>query len=179
MRYLFTTRVRVGGGNYADLGTFQGLSTASLALGVLEQEVAVPHSHIWTMDTFEGTGVRAKFTAEDGSLEHVRNRLKNLELTEPVSFVQGKFTDSVGLFKDNFFDFMFIDGSHDYDSVREDFDNWAPKMRKGGELAFHDSNIKSHNKQVWKLMEEMESGKEGNWEKVAVERTLTAWIKRF
>jgi len=34
---------------------------------------------------------------------------------------------------------IFIDGSHDYESVRSDFETWWPKLVDGGIIAFHDS----------------------------------------
>ena len=36
-------------------------------------------------------------------------------------------------------DFLFIDGSHDYDDVAADFATWFPRVRPGGLIAFHDS----------------------------------------
>ena len=35
-------------------------------------------------------------------------------------------------------DFLFIDGDHTYDGVRADFEMYAPLVRKGGIVAFHD-----------------------------------------
>jgi predicted O-methyltransferase YrrM len=35
-------------------------------------------------------------------------------------------------------DFLFIDGGHDYESVRADADVWLPKVRTGGTVALHD-----------------------------------------
>lgn len=35
-------------------------------------------------------------------------------------------------------DFLFIDGCHDYDEVRSDWDNYSPLVRKGGMIVFHD-----------------------------------------
>ncbi len=36
------------------------------------------------------------------------------------------------------FDFLFIDGDHSYDGVRQDFAMYAPLVRPGGMIAFHD-----------------------------------------
>lgn len=36
------------------------------------------------------------------------------------------------------YDFAFIDGAHDYASVRADFENYYPMMAPGGVMAFHD-----------------------------------------
>jgi predicted O-methyltransferase YrrM len=35
-------------------------------------------------------------------------------------------------------DFLFVDGDHDYEGVRRDYDLYAPLVRRGGLLAFHD-----------------------------------------
>jgi cephalosporin hydroxylase len=43
-------------------------------------------------------------------------------------------------------DFLFIDGDHTYDGVRADFEMYAPLVRKGGIIAFHD--IVKHPPQV-------------------------------
>jgi cephalosporin hydroxylase len=35
-------------------------------------------------------------------------------------------------------DFLFIDGGHDYETVKSDFEMYSPLVRKGGLIAFHD-----------------------------------------
>lgn len=35
-------------------------------------------------------------------------------------------------------DFLFIDGDHTYDGVRQDFEMYEPLVRRGGVIAFHD-----------------------------------------
>ena len=37
-------------------------------------------------------------------------------------------------------DFLFIDGDHSYDGVKADFEMYAPMVRPGGLIAFHDIN---------------------------------------
>lgn len=36
------------------------------------------------------------------------------------------------------FDFIFVDGGHDYETVSSDYQNYWPMLRKGGVMAFHD-----------------------------------------
>lgn len=43
--------------------------------------------------------------------------------------------------QDESLDFVFIDASHNYDSVLEDLKCWAPKIRKGGIVSGHDINM--------------------------------------
>lgn len=35
-------------------------------------------------------------------------------------------------------DWLFIDGGHDYDTVKSDWENYSPLVRRGGTVAFHD-----------------------------------------
>ena len=39
---------------------------------------------------------------------------------------------------DGSLDFVFIDGNHKYEAVKEDISDWAPKVRKGGIVSGHD-----------------------------------------
>jgi len=39
---------------------------------------------------------------------------------------------------DNKVDFLFIDGDHGYEGVKQDFEDYGPLVRKGGLVAFHD-----------------------------------------
>jgi hypothetical protein len=45
---------------------------------------------------------------------------------------------AVDLFRDNSLDFIYIDGNHSYDSVKEDLEIWYPKLKKGGIFSGHD-----------------------------------------
>ncbi len=37
------------------------------------------------------------------------------------------------------FDFIFIDGDHEYAAVRKDFEDWLTLIAPGGYISFHDS----------------------------------------
>jgi hypothetical protein len=52
-------------------------------------------------------------------------------------------------FVDGDLDFVYIDGAHDYESVRNDIASWLPKICKGGVIGGHDyQNIKAVRKAV-------------------------------
>jgi hypothetical protein len=42
------------------------------------------------------------------------------------------------LFPDEFFDFIYIDGSHDYEPVKQDVISWWSKVKVGGVIGGHD-----------------------------------------
>ena len=46
--------------------------------------------------------------------------------------------EAVRHFKDDYFDFVFIDGNHKYKAVVADLDAWWPKLKSGGILGCHD-----------------------------------------
>jgi predicted O-methyltransferase YrrM len=39
---------------------------------------------------------------------------------------------------DNKIDFLFLDGDHSYEGIKQDFEWYAPLVRSGGMIAFHD-----------------------------------------
>ena len=53
-------------------------------------------------------------------------------------FVERDSVDAAQSLANGFFDLVFIDADHTYDSVLKDIRAWAPKVRPGGILAGHD-----------------------------------------
>lgn len=51
------------------------------------------------------------------------------------------------------FDLAFIDGDHSYDGVHADFDAYAPMVRRGGIIAFHD--VCRYEEGVMRLADEL------------------------
>lgn len=79
-----------------------------------------------------------KLTCYDVSGENIANALANLErhgLSEQVQFWCMRSQDA----KPAPCDFVFIDGDHSYEGVSGDFAVFAPALRLGGVLAFHDT----------------------------------------
>ena len=61
---------------------------------------------------------------------------------EPVSGsinpIRLKSTEAVEMYEDRSLDFVFIDGSHEYEDVKEDLSVWYTKVKRGGTIAGHD-----------------------------------------
>lgn len=123
-----------GRGVIVEIGSWQGKSTICLAKGSLAGSRAEIHAidpHIgseehqlkgavWTFDQFQSN------IARFGVSEIVRPIVK-------MSWDAAKdFSLPI--------EFLFIDGAHDYDSVKKDVADWFPKLLPGGWVAFHDSD---------------------------------------
>lgn len=52
-------------------------------------------------------------------------------------------------------DFLFIDGDHSYEGVREDFMMYSPLVREGGLIAFHDIADSGGSREVHRLWSEL------------------------
>jgi len=170
-QYLYHAPKRLGAGYYADLGTFQGLSTAALAKGIIDHGV---DAKVISIDTFACTGVSEKNHPADSSKNAVAFTLERLKLNHVTELHELDFTTASSIFESFSFNFIFLDGSHDFDSVMRDFFNWHPLLKPGGEFAFHDAIGKTRGKKVWKLMEMMP---DMGWEQVAQERSTMVWRK--
>jgi hypothetical protein len=55
-----------------------------------------------------------------------------------VKFIRLKSEEAVLQFPDEYFDFVYIDGNHEYLEALKDCRLWYPKVKKGGILAGHD-----------------------------------------
>jgi len=57
---------------------------------------------------------------------------------EKVIFFKGTSVGFAEMFKLRMIDVLFIDGSHELDSVKKDIESLCPKVNKGGMIMFHD-----------------------------------------
>ncbi len=122
------------GGVIVEIGSYKGKSTIQLALGskngCREKIYAVdPHTgsqehqkkgQVWTFDEF------------------IRN-ISNARVDDIIEPLVMTSQQAVSRFEDNSISLIFIDGSHEYEDVKNDFFSWYPKIKEGGIMAFHDS----------------------------------------
>ena len=120
-------------GVIVEIGSWKGKSTVCMAKGS-EAGTGVkiyaidPHTgseehrtdgwKVWTFDEFKANIQKAG----------VADRI--VPLVKPSVEAAQNFDQPVSL--------IFIDGAHDYDSVKADFEAWFPKVIEGGIIAFHD-----------------------------------------
>jgi len=55
-----------------------------------------------------------------------------------VEIIKEYSVQAAALFEDDYFDWIYIDACHTYDSAKSDLEAWFPKVKNGGFIAGHD-----------------------------------------
>lgn len=121
----FTDKIKI-----AEIGVYQGRSTSIICVDLINKGVDFEYHAI---DHFKG------------SLEHNKNldyetiTRRNLEpILDRITIHVNDSISQSKLFMDEYFDIVYIDASHDYDSVKLDIQSWLPKVKKGGYICGDD-----------------------------------------
>jgi MMP 1-O-methyltransferase len=112
-----------GRGSIVEIGSFKGRSTICLAMG----SRAGHGVRIYAVDTHYGP-----------RLEEFKQNIERAGIDDLVEPVAGR-SQEVAYDFDQPIELLFIDGAHDYESVRQDFERWVPKLVEGGVVAMHDT----------------------------------------
>jgi predicted O-methyltransferase YrrM len=121
---------------FIELGTWKGLSIAQLATRIY-QIMRNDEIEIYTVDDFSQTKTSTN-RYMDLLYEIVMYNFTRLKLENDIKLLKMTSHEASKLFDNDYFDFVFIDADHAYEHVREDIDDWMPKIKKGGILAGHD-----------------------------------------
>ena len=112
-----------GNGVIVEIGSWKGKSTVCLGLGSRAGE-AVP---VYAIDPHADH----RF----GDFKTNVERAGISELVRPIASLSQAAADGF----DEPIELLFVDGSHEYDLVLEDFEKWVPKVVDDGWVAFHDT----------------------------------------
>ena len=75
--------------------------------------------------------------------------------SENSTLLKMNFEDALDQFEDQSIDLLHIDGSHEYETIRKDFENWLPKVKKGGRILIHDLLVEREDFGVKNFWEEI------------------------
>ena len=93
-----------------------------------------PGSTLWSYDLHVPLGPDLPGAALDRELS---DALERLGVADGVHLMVGD-SRTVEM-PSNDLDILFIDGDHSYEGSKADWERWAPQVRGGGHLLFHDS----------------------------------------
>ncbi len=135
------------GAVFVEIGAFKGKSGVFAGVEILNSGKKITLNLV---DHFKGNAEHLDPASPWHEAELAQNPeylfevcTKNLEpVKDAVTIIRKTSVQAAKQFKANSLDFVFIDGSHDTDSVCSDIDAWLPKVKAGGIIAGHD--YKSH-----------------------------------
>lgn len=68
-------------------------------------------------------------------------------------------------FDDNYFDLVYVDGSHSYNDVKNDIVNWLPKIKQSGFISGHDFYHESIKRAIFETigLEDIKTYSDSSW----------------
>lgn len=112
-------------GSIVEIGTWRGRSALALASSC--------NGILHCVDTWLGnaydSGQIAEAAAHDIKQEFIDN-MKQYDLIDKIRVYQMTSAEASKLFKNKSIDMLFVDGNHEYEFVKLDFDSWYPKIKK-------------------------------------------------
>ena len=106
-----------------EIGCFEGKTSVALARNT--------SGIVYSIDPFFSGRLRISYAKWIARIHARKHKVRNLRFVEGLSF------DVVRDFHQEI-DFLFIDGDHNYDVAKRDWEDWLPKMRNQGIIALHD-----------------------------------------
>jgi len=107
-----------------EVGTLKGRSAAFMAVEIINSKKNIKFDCV---DIFPDE-IYNEFINNIGPVKNYINPIKLCSI------------EAAKLYRDNSLDFVFLDASHDYESVKEDIFAWYPKLKLGGKIGGHDYN---------------------------------------
>lgn len=117
-----------------ELGTHYGCSYFSFAQAIKDFRIK---STLYGIDTWKGDDY-TKNDYRDDIFRTFKETLDKYYDTYRCLYLQTTFDAALGKFADESIDLLHIDGSHNYDDIRHDFESWLPKVKKDGVIFLHD-----------------------------------------
>ena len=116
-----------------DLGVFYGFSTFSFAIPRIGHTYGIDN---FTGDTFVGT--------DENRLKYnfVTMKREKLQLQNNLTLIEGDFNEVAETW-DKKIDILHIDGSHNYEDVKQDFETWSKFLNDDGVILMHDTCVES------------------------------------
>ena len=120
----------------AELGICEGKNFGTIIKSEPTLAIAID---VWKRD---GTPSRNDRDFTQEQLDEQYAHMKDVEVIYPFVKVYREYTfEAVKHFPDEYFDFVYIDADHTYESVLRDIRDWYPKVKKGGTLVGDDYRV--------------------------------------
>jgi predicted O-methyltransferase YrrM len=120
--------------NFLEIGCFLGKSTKYLCDKIKSSNKEID---LYVIDLFVAQEIECQNIELKAGTDTLNIFKKNLTGFD-INITKGDSNIVFSKFKDEYFDFIFIDGNHEYEYVKSDLKNFYPKLKSGGIFAGHD-----------------------------------------
>lgn len=145
----------------AEVGVYLGRSVAYLAERLRYKACRIYAIDLWSGEVSSKEALHQRST-DLSHFDHFKRNMGDLGLDNVYPVVSDS-AEAAAQFSDSSMDFVFIDASHDYNSVRRDILAWWPKVKLGGILAGHDYDFPSVRSAVWNTLGQQVTPTETVW----------------
>ena len=120
---------------FVELGVQHGFSYFVACQAIKECNLS---TNAFAVDHFLGDTQTGRYD------KSVLNNVKsiNKKYSKFSTILESSFLQALPNFTNNSIDLLHIDGFHSYESVKEDFYNWLPKLSKNGIVLLHDIHVR-------------------------------------
>ncbi|HMO74078.1 MAG TPA: class I SAM-dependent methyltransferase [Sphingopyxis sp.] len=122
-------------GLIVEIGTWKGKSAAFAGVEIINSGKPI---RFVTVDHFQGSPNHRD--CEDVKTLEQQARANLKPVASVVDVLALPSVEAAATFEDGSIDFLFIDGTHDYENVKADLLAWKPKVKAGGLIAGDDAN---------------------------------------
>lgn len=132
---IFSEAVQNGkdGDYFVEVGTWKGASTSYMGVEILNSGKKIKFDAI---DSFAGSKEHGDVT--DFLYDECKANLQPLLDLNIINLIKATSPQISTNYEDESLAFCFLDGSHEYEDVKNDIAAWLPKVKPGGILAGHD-----------------------------------------
>lgn len=130
-----------------EIGVWKGETSFKLCTNSIIHEYYMVDPHSYEDNCFEFSGEDHPPFMKEGmyqctmggpvltqnELDIIANDIaKKCKKYENIFYLRKTSLEASKEFEDNYFDFIYLDGIHLYENVKEDIIHWIPKLKKGG-----------------------------------------------
>ncbi|MCG2718663.1 MAG: class I SAM-dependent methyltransferase [Nanoarchaeota archaeon] len=145
-KFLYETAKNCKGkGVIVEIGSWKGKSTIWLAKGSIKGN----NVKVFAIDTHTGSFEQQK-NGPVWTFDEFKGNIRNAKVEDIVVPIVKTSEEAEKSWGGAAVEFLWIDGAHEYELVKLDFEKWFPHLIDGGIIAFHDTIVHSGPRKVVK-----------------------------
>jgi predicted O-methyltransferase YrrM len=128
------------GAHFVEIGSLYGCSAAFMAVEIYNsgKHIKLHCVDDWSFED-DDYSVSEEYKDKDTAFDQFLFNMRHFG--NIVSYQKMKSVDAAKLYADQSLEFVYIDGSHQYEFFKTDLLSWYPKVKKGGVIAGHDRSF--------------------------------------